>query len=106
VFLHKEIPMSLRFVLPLAAVALTLGMASETYAQDSSSTRVRPAQMPAASRCDDLLRAVEIELPNAAVRVADARKGYQEAQELCNSGRSGEGIPILREILNSVYEGG
>jgi hypothetical protein len=98
--------MSLRFALPLAAVALTLGMASEINAQDTSSLRVRPAQMPVASRCDNLLRAVEIELPNAAVGVADARKDYQEAQELCNSGRPDEGIPILRGILNSVQEGG
>jgi hypothetical protein len=98
--------MSLRFVLPAAAVALTLGMGSEIYAQDSSSSQVRPAQMPS-SRCDELLREVQIELPNAVgLRVADAQSDIREAQELCNSGNPEEGISILRGVLSYVHEGG
>jgi hypothetical protein len=98
--------MSLRLVLPAAAVALTLGMGSEIYAQDSSSTQVRPAQMPS-SRCDELLRQVQIEMPSAVgLRVAGAQSDIREAQELCNSGQEDEGISLLRGVLNSVHEGG
>jgi hypothetical protein len=99
--------MSVRFFLPVAAVALSLGMVGEGYAQSSPSTQVRPAQMPQPSRCDELLRAVEIEMPNAVgLRVAAAREDIREAQELCNSGRPEEGIPILQGVLNSMHEGG
>ncbi len=53
------------------------------------------------------MRAVEIEMPGAVgLRVADARKDIQEAQELCNSGHPEEGIPLLRGVLDSVHEGG
>lgn len=99
--------MSVRFVLPVAAVALTLGIVGESYAQGSSSTQVRPAQMPQASECDELLRAVEIEMPGAVgLRVAAAQRDIREAQELCNSGHPEEGIPLLRGVLDSVHEGG
>ena len=99
--------MALRFVLPVAAVALTLGMAGEIYAQGSSSTQVRPAQAPAPSRCDELLRQAEIEMPSAVgLRVAAAQSDLQEARELCNSGQEEEGITILRGVLDSVHEGG
>ena len=40
------------------------------------------------------------------LRVADARKDIQEAQELCNSGHPEEGIALLRGVLDSVHEGG
>ena len=99
--------MFVRFVLPVAAVALTLGMVGGSYAQDSSSTQVRPAQMPQQSRCDELLQAVEIEMPSAVgLRVADAQADIREAQELCNSGQEEEGIAILQGVLSSVHEGG
>ena len=99
--------MSVRFVLPVAAVALTLGIAGGSYAQDPAPTQVRPAQMPQATECDELLRAVEIEMPGAVgLRVADAQKDIREAQELCNSGHPEEGIPLLRGVLDSVHEGG
>jgi hypothetical protein len=99
--------MPLRFVLPVAAAALTLGMVGASYAQDPSSTEVRPAQMPAPSRCDELLQAVEIEMPNAlGLRVADAQSDVQEARELCNSGQEEEGAAILQGVLNDVHEGG
>jgi hypothetical protein len=99
--------MSVRFVLPVAAVVLALGMMGEGYAQGTSSTQIRPAQAPQASRCDELLQAVEIEMPSAVgLRVAAAQKDIREARELCNSGREEEGIPILQGVLNSVHEGG
>ncbi len=41
--------MSVRFVLPVAAVALMLGIAGGSYAQSSSPTQVRPAQTPQAT---------------------------------------------------------
>jgi hypothetical protein len=98
--------MSIRFVLPMAAVALTLGMVGDGHAQGSSPTEIRPAQMQS-SECDELMRAVEIEMPNAVgLRVAAARKDIEEAQELCNSGQPQEGAQILRGVLSSVHEGG
>jgi hypothetical protein len=99
--------MFVRFVLPVAAVALTLGVAGQSHAQSSSPTQVRPAQAPQATECDELLRAVEIEMPGAVgLRVASAQKDIQEARELCNSGQPEEGIPLLRGVLSSVHEGG
>jgi hypothetical protein len=98
--------MYVRFVLPAAAVALALGMATGSYAQGSS-TQMRPAQAPQAGPCDDLLQAVEIEMPAAVgLRVAAAERDVQEAQELCNSGRPDEGRALLRGVLSSVHEGG
>jgi hypothetical protein len=99
--------MSMRLVLPVAALALTLGMAGESYAQGSSPTQVRPAQMPQSSECADLLRQVEIEMPSAVgLRVAAAESDIQEARELCNSGQPAEGAAMLRGVLNDVHEGG
>jgi hypothetical protein len=96
-----------RVLFPVAAMALTLGMGSDGYAQSSSPTQVRPAQMPQASGCDELMRAVEIEMPSAVgLRVHDARDDIREAQELCNSGQEEEGMAILRGVLESVHEGG
>jgi hypothetical protein len=93
-----------RVLVSAAAVALTLGVGGESYAQSSSSTRVRPAQMPRASGCDQLMRAVEIEMPTAAgLTVPDAQRDIREAQELCNSGQEAEGMSILRGVLNSLH---
>ena len=72
--------MSLRIVLPMPP-ALTLGMAGASYAQDPSPTQMRPAQMPAESKCDKLLRQAEIEMPSAVgMRVADAQSDIREAR--------------------------
>jgi hypothetical protein len=99
--------MTVRFLLPMAAVALTLGMVGDGYAQSSPPTQVRPAQMPAPSGCDELMQAVEIEMPSAVgLRVHEARRDVQDAQELCNSGQEEEGMAILRGVLDSVHEGG
>ena len=99
--------MYVRFVLPAAAVALALGIATGSYAQGSPSMQMRPAQAPQAGPCDDLLRAVEIDMPGAVgARVAAAERDVQEAQELCNSGRPDEGRALLRGVLSSVHEGG
>jgi hypothetical protein len=108
IFLYRRrLMMSVRFVLPVAALALTLGMAGESYAQGSSSTQVRPAQMPQASECDELMQQVEIEMPSAVgLRVAAAQSDIEEARELCNSGQPREGAAILRGVLNDVHEGG
>jgi hypothetical protein len=96
--------MSLRIVLPIAA--LTLGMVA-ACAQDPSPTQMRLAQMPAEDECDQLLRQVEIEMPSAVgLRVAGAQSDIQEARELCNSGQPEEGAAMLRGVLESVHEGG
>jgi hypothetical protein len=97
--------MSLRIVVPM--VVLTLAMAAGGCAQNSSSTQIRSAQMPAGSGCDELLRQVEIEMPmTVAAQVPSARSDVQEAQELCHSGQSEEGISILRGVLASMHEAG
>ncbi|HEX5078449.1 MAG TPA: hypothetical protein VFV80_04810 [Geminicoccaceae bacterium] len=99
--------MSVRLILPVAAAALALGMASASHAQSSSSTQIRPAQMPEGGPCDDLLRQVQIEMPSAVgLRVANAEKNVQEARELCNSGQANEGRAMLRGVLSDVHEGG
>jgi hypothetical protein len=97
--------MYVRFILPAAAVVLALGMATGSYAQGSSSTQMRPAQAPQAGPCDDLLRAVEIDMPGAVgARVAAAERDIRDAQELCNSGRPEEGRTLLRGVLSSVHD--
>jgi hypothetical protein len=97
--------MNVRLLLPVGALALALGAASDGHAQSSSATKVRPAQMPRGA-CDELLRAVEIEMPSAVLGVHDARRDISEAQELCNSGQEQEGMALLRGVLGSIYEGG
>jgi hypothetical protein len=97
--------MSLRIVVPM--VALTLAMVGGGCAQNSSPTQMRLAQAPAESRCDQLLRQVEIEMPmTVAAQAHGARSDVQEARELCNSGQPEEGISILRGVLNSTQEAG
>jgi hypothetical protein len=99
--------MSVRSVLPAAGVALALAAGSGCSTQSSSPAQVRPAQMPQETRCDELLRAVEIEMPSAVgLRVAGARDDIREARELCNSGQEQEGAAILEGVLNDVHEGG
>jgi hypothetical protein len=97
--------MYLRLLLPVAAVALAVGAVSDGHAQSSSSTQVRPAQMPRGA-CDELLRAVEIEMPSAVLGVQNAQRDISEARELCNSGQEQEGMSLLRGVLGSIYEGG
>jgi hypothetical protein len=98
--------MSVRFAFPVAAVALAFIVPGQLAAQDSSSTEVRPAQMPERSECDELVRRVEIGMPTAfGLRVRDAEEDLARAQELCASGQPEEGSQILREILNYMHEG-
>jgi hypothetical protein len=83
--------MIVRILLPVAAAALLLVAGGDGYAQSPSPTQVRPAQMPRGA-CDELLRAVEIEMPSAVgLRVPDARDDISEARQLCNSGQEQEG---------------
>jgi hypothetical protein len=57
------------------------------------------------STCDSLMQQVEDGFPTAkAYRVPFMKEDYREAQELCNSGRPEEGIPILRGILGYMNE--
>jgi hypothetical protein len=98
--------MSMRGLFSGLAVALALGTASVSHAQDSS-TEMRPAQMPRPGPCDDLLRQVEVEMPSAlGLRLASAQRDVAEARELCSSGQPREGEALLRGVLDSVHEGG
>ena len=105
--------MPVRFVLPVAAVALAIGAVSgcssfapaQLGAQGSSSAQARPAQATQMSGCDALMRRVEIGMPTAfGLRVHDARKDLREAQELCSSGQPEQGNRILRRILQYMHE--
>ena len=96
--------MPVRSVLSVAVAALALA-AGGCSSHDSSTAQVRPAQMPRQSQCDQLLRAVEIEMPTAmGSRIADAQSDVREARELCHSGQPEEGSAMLRGVLNSLHE--
>ena len=97
--------MPVRSVLSVAVAALALAAAGGCSSHDSSTAQVRPAQMPRQSQCDQLLRAVEIEMPTAmGSRIADAQSDVREARELCHSGHPEEGVPMLRGVLKSLHE--
>jgi hypothetical protein len=110
--------MPLRYVLPVAAVALAIGAVSgcssfapaQLAAQgspspSSSSTEVRPAQATPMSQCDALLQQVEDGFPTAkAYRIPHMQEDYRQAQELCSSSQPERGIPILREILGYMNQ--
>ena len=97
--------MSVRSVLPAAAIALAVGTLSGCSTQESSSAQVRPAQMSQLSECDQLARQVEAQMPTAVgYRVPAAQADLQEARELCNSGQSEEGVAILRGTLLDMNE--
>jgi type IV pilus biogenesis protein CpaD/CtpE len=97
--------MPVRSLLPVAVAALALAAIGGCSSHDSSTAQVRPAQMPRQSQCDQLLRAVEIEMPTTiGSRIADAQSDVREARELCNSGHPEEGIPMLRGVLNSLHD--
>jgi type IV pilus biogenesis protein CpaD/CtpE len=86
--------MPVRSVFPVAVAALALAAVGGCSSHDSSTAQVRPAQMPRQSQCDQLLRAVEIEMPTTiASRIADAQNDVREARELCNSGHPRGGHP-------------
>jgi hypothetical protein len=66
--------MSVRSVLPMAAVALAL-IAPGQLAAQGASTQVRPAQGTSGGPCDDLLQRVEARMSTAlALRAHDAAK--------------------------------
>lgn len=105
--------MPVRFVSPVAAVALAFGAVSGCSSTDSnrwaeqssSSVEMRPAQMAARSECEELERRVEIGMPSAfGLHVRDAQEDLAEARELCNSGRTDEGAEMLRGILDYMHE--
>jgi hypothetical protein len=96
--------MSVRFMLPVAAVGLALIAPGQLAAQGSPSTTIRPAQGTDATRCDDLLQQADARMSTAlAVNVHGATADVQQARDLCNSGHPEQGIPILRRVLSSMY---
>jgi hypothetical protein len=101
--------MSVRSILPVAAIALAVGAVGGCSTQESSSTQVRPAQMGQLSECDVLARQVEQRMPTAmATRVgglSHAEDDLREAQNLCRSGQPEEGATMLRGILDYMNEG-
>lgn len=94
--------MSVRSLLPLAAVGLALIGPGQLAAQGASS-QVRPAQSTAATECDVLVQRVETRMSTAlAVKTPGANQDLQQARELCASGQPEQGIPILRGILSGM----
>ena len=96
--------MSVRFALPLTALALAfaVGGCSSNAPNGSAAppVQVRPAQMTEMSQCDQLAQQVENGMPTAkAYRVPYAQRDLQKAQELCHSGQPEQGISILQGAL-------
>ncbi len=100
--------MSVRFALPVIAVALAFGAVGgcssngqdRMAAQEPSSTQVRPAQMTEMNQCDQLARDVAARIPTArADKAPSAQADLRKAQGLCDSGQSEEGISMLNNIL-------
>jgi hypothetical protein len=95
--------MSLRTVLPVAAVGVAL-IASCQLAdqadQGSSPSVIRPASTEAGP-CDPDVQEVQDRIPTAlAMRMRDVRDDLRQAQELCASGRPQEGRAMLHNILD------
>jgi hypothetical protein len=99
--------MSVRFALPVIAVALALGAVGgcssngrdQMAAQESSATKVRPAQMTEMSQCDQRVQEVEARLPTAkADKMPSAQADVRKAQGLCDSGDSAQAISILDNV--------
>ena len=100
--------MSVRFALPVIAVALAFGAvggcssngSDQMAAQEPSSTKVRPAQMTEMSQCDQRVQEVQARLPTAkADKMPSAEADVRKAQGLCNSGQSDQAISILDNVL-------
>jgi hypothetical protein len=97
--------MLVRYVLPVAAVGLAVIAPGPVAAQGSASTQVRPAQVTGPGPCDALVREVESAIPSGVgMRVHDAQRDLQQAQDLCNSGQSAQGNAMLRQILGYIRE--
>jgi hypothetical protein len=99
--------MSVRFALPVIAVALTFGAVGGCSSNDrdhmaaqDSSTQVRPAQMTEMNQCDQLAREVAARLPTAkADKMPSAEADLHTAQGLCDSGKSEQGMAMLNNVL-------
>ncbi len=99
--------MRLRNGLPMVGAALAFAIASgcSSNAPDrvAAPTEIRPAQMARLSECEELARRVEHRMPTAkAYRVPGAQNDLAEAQELCRSGQTEEGIGMLHGVLRSM----
>src|SRR5262245_58465282 len=94
--------MSVRFVLPVAAVGLAL-IASGQLAAQGTPTQVRPAQAAQTSQCDTLLQQVQSRMNTAlAVNTPGAAADIRHAQDLCNSGQPDQGIAILHRLRSTM----
>jgi hypothetical protein len=98
--------MPVRFVLPVAAIGVALiASGCQLAPHGFPSTQIRPAQVNETSHCDDLLQQVEARMSTAlAFKVRSAAASLRQAQELCNSGQSEQGIPILMRVRGTMND--
>jgi hypothetical protein len=92
--------MTIRFVVPAGAAALAL-MITPVLAAAAAPTAA------AQNQCAQLERTIDAQLPEALPsQVAKATKERQDGEQLCNSGKSQEGIATLQHALrDSTYRG-
>jgi hypothetical protein len=94
--------MSVRFMLPMAVAGLAL-IASGQLAAQGTPTEVRPAQGAQPTQCDPLLQQMQSRMNTAlAVNTPGAAASIREAQDLCNSGRTAEGMAVLHRLRSTM----
>ena len=92
--------MMIRFVVPAGAAALAL-LVSPVLAAAAAPTAATQKQWT------QLERTIDAQLPEARPsQVAKATKERQEGEQLCNSGKSEQGIATLQHALrDAMYRG-
>jgi hypothetical protein len=86
----------------MAAAGLAL-IASGQLAAQGTPTQVRPAQGAQTSQCDPLLQQMQSRMNTAlAVNTPGAAASIREAQDLCNSGRTAEGMAVLHRLRSTM----
>jgi hypothetical protein len=97
---RKGRSMMIRFVVPAEAAALAL-MITPVLAAAAAPTAAAQKQ------CAQLESAIDAQLPEARqTQVAKATKERQEGEQLCNSGKTDQGIATLEHALrDAMYRG-
>jgi hypothetical protein len=92
-----------RLVVPAGAAALALTITPVLAAGTSTTARTTTAQ----TQCAQLERTIDAQMPDALPgQVAKSTKERQEGAQLCNSGKTEEGVTMLqRALTDAMYRG-
>ena len=92
--------MPIRAVVPAGAVALALMISPVLAAAPAPTTAAQ-------NQCAQLERTIDAQMPEARpTQVAKATKERQDGEQLCNSGKTQEGIATLQHALrDAMYRG-